>query len=107
MARVGAQYCNYLDELLDWRQEYEMINDPTRSVTDNERHQILHQMRRKFPTLGQTLVWSRLRSMGLSVMRARVQQAMRESDPIHTALRWREINPRRPYSVPGPNSSYR
>ena len=30
--------------------------------------------------------------------------AMRVTDPINTALRWREITPRRPYSVPRPNS---
>ena len=42
--------------------------------------------------------------MGLSVTRARLREAMRVSDPIHTALRWSEITPRRPYSVPGPNS---
>lgn len=56
------------------------------------------------PALGQTLVWGRLRSMGLSVTRARLREAMWVSDPIHTALRWSEITPRRPYSVPGPNS---
>ena len=86
------------------RQEYEMIDDPTRNVTDEELHQILQQMRRELPALGQSLVWGRLRSMGLNITRERVRQAMRESDPIHTALRWREITPRRPYSVPGPNS---
>ena len=33
-----------------------------------------------------------------------MRDAMRVTDPINTALRWREITPRRPYSVPGPNS---
>ena len=86
------------------RQEYGMVDDPTGNVTDSELCQILHQMKRELPALGQTLVWGRLRSMGLNVTRARVREAMRESDPIHTALRWREVTPRRPYSVPGPNS---
>ena len=45
-----------------------------------------------------------LGSLGFKVTRARVREAMRASDPINTALRWREITPRQPYSVPGPNS---
>ena len=43
--------------------------------------------------------------MGFNVTRERIRQAVRENDPIHTALRWRgELVRRQPYSVPGPNS---
>ena len=86
------------------RREYGMMENPDGNITDSELHEILRLMRRELPTLGQTLVWGRLRSLGFKVTRARVREAMKASDPIHTALRWREITPRRPYSVPGPNS---
>ena len=56
----------------------------------------LHQMRRDYPALGQTMVWGRLRSMGYLVT---VREAIRATDPIYTALRWREMTTRRPYSV--------
>ena len=56
------------------------------------------------PEIGESLVWGRLRSMGLQVTRERVRQAIRRTDPLNTALRWRDLVSRRPYSVPGPNS---
>ena len=86
------------------RQEYGMMENPSGNITDSELYEVLQHMRRELPALGQTLVWGRLRSLGFKVTRARVRDAMRVSDPIHTALRWREITPRQPYSVPGPNS---
>ena len=86
------------------RQEYRMMENPSGNITDDELREVLRQMRRELPSLGQTLVWGRLRSLGFKVTRARVRDAMRVTDPINTALRWREITPRRPYSVPGPNS---
>ena len=55
--------------------------------------------------MGETMLWGQLRSMGFCVTRTRVRSALREADPIHTALRWRgELTRRQPYSVPGPNS---
>ena len=86
------------------RQEYGMMENPSGNITDSELREILQQMRRDLPSLGQTMVWGRLRSLGFKVARSRIREAMRASDPINTALRWREITPRRPYSVPGPNS---
>ena len=51
------------------------------------------------------MVWGHLKSMGFRVMRERVWLAIRETDPLHTALRWRgDLIGRSPYSVPGPNS---
>ena len=58
-------------------------------ISDNELREVLQQMRREFPTLGQTLVRGRLRSLGFRVTRARVREAMRVIDPINTALRWK------------------
>ena len=86
------------------RQEYRMMENPGANITNSELHEVLRQMRQELPALGQTLVWGRLRSVGSRITRTRVREAMRVSDPLHTALRWREMTPRRPYSVPGPNS---
>ena len=41
----------------------------------------------------------------IHVTRARLRHAIRNTDPLHTALRWRgNLSVRHPYSVPGPNS---
>ena len=42
--------------------------------------------------------------MGYRVTRERVREAIRNTDPINNASRWREVSARRTYSVPGPNS---
>ena len=82
-----------------------MLGSDGGHITDSELREVLHQLRQELPSLGQTLIWGRLQSMGFNVTRERVRQAVRESDPIHTALRWRgESVQRQPYSVLGPNS---
>ena len=69
-------------------QEFGMPRSNGVHITDNELRVILHQLRQDLPSLGQTMVWGRLRSMGFHVTRERIRQAMRETDAIHTALRW-------------------
>lgn len=85
------------------RLEFGLVNlDGEREISDEDLQQILQQ---ELPSIGQTMAWGRVRSMGYIVTRERVRQAMRTNDPIHTALRWQgETTLRRPYSVPGPNS---
>ena len=62
-------------------------------------------MRREFPEMGETMVWGQLRSMGIQVTREWVRDAVRQTDPLSTALRWRGgLTRRKTYSVPGPNS---
>ena len=47
----------------------------------------------------------RIRARGFHVSRQRLRRAIRTTDPLHTALRWRgDLTPRHPYSVAGPNS---
>ena len=54
------------------------------------------------------MVWGQLRSVGVQVTRERVRSALRQTDPLNTALRWRgSLTRRRAYSVPGPNMAYR
>lgn len=77
----------------------------SRQITDTDLRAYLQQLRRDMPHIGETLVIGRLRSLGYSVTRQRVRDAIHETDPLNTALRWRGIlTARRPYSVPSPNS---
>ena len=51
------------------------------------------------------MIWGRIRSQGFHVTCARLRYAIRSTDPLHTALRWRgNLSVRHPYYVPGPNS---
>lgn len=87
------------------RQEYGISNSAGARITDADLRTVLQQLRHELPSLGQTLVWGRVRSMGFEVTRNRIRQVMRQDDPIHTALRWQgEVVQRQPYSVAGPNS---
>ena len=87
------------------RQEFWMPRSPSGTLSDAELYDVICHMQSKLPALGQTMVWGTLRSMGFCVTRERVRQAIRDIDPIHTALRWRwQLVRRHPYSVPGPNS---
>ena len=62
-------------------------------------------MHSQLPEMGESIVWGRLRSMGYIVTRQRVRRAIRSTDPMSVALRWRGgLVYRRTYSVPGPNS---
>lgn len=85
------------------RQDLGIIEKPGAHISDQNLHELLRDMRQQFPALGQTMVWGHLRSLGFKVTRARVREAIHVTDPINTALRWRQVTPRRIYSVPGPN----
>lgn len=53
------------------------------------------------------MVMGHLRAMGVMVSRDRVRSVIRRIDPLNIALRWHQNTTyRRPYSVPGPNSSW-
>lgn len=74
-------------------------------MDDDQLRMFVGQVREEFPSIGESLVIGRLHSEGYHVPRARVRSAIRITDPINTALRWRGITTsRRPYSVAGPNS---
>ena len=80
-------------------------SDIMRPMDDVELRMFVGQVREEFPNIGESLVIARLHSVGYHVPRARVRSAIRITDPINTALRWRGISTiRRPYSVAGPNS---
>ena len=81
-----------------------MVQSVNGTLSDNELKLLLTSMH-KHPSMGQTMVWGQLRSMGFNVTRERVQQGIHATDPLYTALRWRgDVIKCQPYSVPGPNS---
>ena len=86
------------------RREFGQVERVGDNIDDGELELVVRQIRRSSPSLGQTMVWGTLRSMGYRVTRERVREAIRITDPINNALRWREVSARRTYSVPGPNS---
>lgn len=87
------------------RVEFQMLHSVSGTLSDDELKLLLMSMRKEHPSMGQAMVWGRLRSMGFSVTREKVRQAIRHTDPLYTALRWRgDVIKRQPYSVPGPNS---
>ena len=87
------------------RDEFGMLQEPIRTLTDTELRSKLSDIRRVSPESGEKLILGQLRSMGYHITRSRVREALRSVDPINTALRWQGgVTARRPYSVPGPNS---
>lgn len=89
------------------RRQYYNIqeNDVRRTMNNDELIQFLRQVRIQMPNGGACVVIGQLRSLGYHVCRQRVREAIRQTDPINTPLRWRGIlTTRRPYSVAGPNS---
>lgn len=87
------------------RQEYGMLDEPSVTLTADQLRIVLADVRSELPELGEKMVIGRLRSMGYTVSREHVREALRATDPINIALRWQGVRTaRRPYSVPGPNS---
>ena len=87
------------------RVQYGLVQDPASVPTDIQLRTIVREIKHGQPELGEVMVMGRVRSMGYKVTRDRLRQAIRQMDPLHTALRWRGgLTSRRPYSVPGPNS---
>ena len=86
------------------RLEYSILSEPINSVSDLTLQEIVQDIRREMPDVGQSMVCGRLRALGIRVNRGRVREAVRQTDPLNTALRWNTVTPRRPYTVAGPNS---
>lgn len=87
------------------RAEFGMLGSPSQVIGDEQLHSMVREMHSFQPGLGEVMIWGRIRSQGFNVTRARLRHAIRSTDPLHTALRWRgNLSVRHPYSVPGPNS---
>ena len=88
-----------------WRRRRRFGMDSIPEPTDHELQETVLQLRAEHPDFGEALVIGHFQVCGQTVRRQRIRVAIHHSDPINTSLRWRgTITPRRPYSVPGPNS---
>ena len=91
--------------LFRYRREFNMIDDPQQSLSDNQLRTMIMQLRLEMPSIGETMLMGHFRSCGYKVTRERLRAAIHATDPINTTLRWKgNLHHRRPYSVPGPNS---
>jgi len=87
------------------RQEFGLLDDPTRTISDTELRRKILEIKGMLPTVGEKIILGQLRAQGFHVTRCRVREIIRATDPINTALRWQgTVTARRSYSVPGPNS---
>ena len=87
------------------RVEFNMTEIGTRIHNFSDLKALIRQMKIESPHMGEVLLMGQLRSNGYYVPRARLRHAIREIDPLNTALRVpKGLTPRRPYHVPGPNS---
>ena len=89
-----------------WRRvKFNLLFSPEASISDSDPSSIVHTMRSEHPEIGETIVWGRVQALGFQVTQERVRNALRLTDPLSSALRWRgNLTRRRPYSVPEPNS---
>ena len=69
------------------RAEYGMLSNPSQSVSDSQLTQMVQEVRREMPDVGESMVSGRLRAMGVQVTRERVRLVIRRTDPLNTALR--------------------
>ena len=82
-----------------------MLEDPSKEISDEDLKATIAEIQSSMPCVDTSIVIGRIRSMGYTITRERVRQALRQQDPLSSALRWPGVvSPRRPYSVAGPNS---
>ena len=85
--------------------QYGLVHPARQTLSDAELQATVREIHAQQPTLGEVMVWGRIRASGFHVTRQRLRRAIRTTDPLHIALRWRgDLTPRHPYSVAGPNS---
>ena len=65
------------------RDEYNIFDEEGESITDNELDDILEDLRRTLPYVGETLAMGRIRAMGLKVSREQLRSIIRRTDPLN------------------------
>ena len=78
-------------------------NQTFTEISDRELHEHIIAIKSDMPDVGYNMMKGMLRSKGIYVPVLRIQQCLREIDPINTALRWTIPIYRRQYKVPFPN----
>ena len=87
------------------RIEFNMVEVGIPVHSDHDLKVLIRQLKTELPYLGEVLLMGQLRARRYSVTRARLRSAIREIDPLNTAMRVPGgLVPRRPYHVPAPNS---
>ena len=87
------------------RAAYGLLNSARQTMSDEQLRSVIRDIHSLQPALGEVMIWGMIRARGFNVSRERLRRALRNTDPLHTALRWRgNLTARHPYSVPGPNS---
>ena len=82
-----------------------MLDDTSSTLSDDELSELIVEMHSESPTIGVSMVTGRLRAKGYRVSRERIRKALRDADPLSSALRWTGgLTKRQPYHVAGPNS---
>ena len=78
---------------------------PNSDIADEDLIAMIREFRQDNPDVGESMAAGLLRVRGYRVVRARISDALQNSDPLSEALRWPGgITRRRIYSVAGPNS---
>ena len=87
------------------RMEFGLVDYPNSELSDEELSEMVRELRQDNPDVVASMAACLLRARGYRVVRARVRDALRNSDPPSAALRWPGgITIRCVYSVAGPNS---
>ena len=87
------------------RVEFGLEDYPNSDIADEDLIAMIREFRQYNPDVGESMAAGLLGARGYRVVRARIRDALRNSDPLSEALRWPGgITRRRVYSVAGPNS---
>ncbi|XP_019862741.1 PREDICTED: uncharacterized protein LOC109591450, partial [Amphimedon queenslandica] len=101
---IAALLCISRMTLYRRRAEFGML-DLNPDISNQELRSLIIEFKESDPNVGVSMAVGLLRARGFKVTRARVRDALQESDPLRASIRWPGGLIRRcMYSVPGPNS---
>lgn len=67
--------------------EYGLMDEISRTLSDEALSGILRELRVELPELGETMAAGHLRSMGYRVPRQQLREGLQRSDPLNVTLR--------------------
>ena len=70
------------------RDAFGMLNNTSEHLTNADVRRHITHMHRQFPHKGESMVIGRFCAIDFRVTRESIRQAIRETDPLNTALRW-------------------
>lgn len=103
---IDVAKCFLIHRTTLWR-KLRAINIQARKFTEISDQHLVNEIREVYqnhPHCGVSMMHGHLRARGIIVPQSRVRDALRETDPASSVLRWGLMAQRRKYSVPGPNS---